>query len=158
MRQVSPAALQAMFAQQTAEVFIPCLVIDHPSFAAPIRLAYDTAALVRAAGTYLPFAFEVTLPDQRDDQLPQVKITIDNTDLSVAQAIRSISGQPTVTLDVVLASQPDTIEAGPFYFVLSDAQADANTITGTLAYEEDIFSQQVPGQTYLPTNSPGMYQ
>lgn len=158
MRQVSPTALQAMFAQQTDELFLMCLAINHPSFAQPIRLVYDTVPLVRAAGTYQPFAFDVSLPDQRDDQLPQVKITIDNTDLSVCQAIRTIAGQPTITLDVVLASQPDTIEAGPYYMVLSDAQADANTITGTLAYEEDIFSQQVPGQTYLPTNSPGMFQ
>lgn len=157
MREVSPAALQAMLAQQTPEVFIPCLTIEHPDLPETIRLAYNTEPVVRAAGTYMPFAFECNLPDQRDDQVPQVSITIDNTDLSVNEAIRQLSGQPKVTLEVVLASQPDIVEAGPFPFSLSDCKADANTITGTLAYEEDVFAQQVPGQMYLPTNSPGLF-
>lgn len=158
MRQVSPKALQAMFAQQTAELFLMCLAIDHPTFTDPILLVYDTVPLVRSTGTYQPFAFQCALPDQTDDQLPQVKVTIENTDLSVAQAIRQLTGLPAVTLDVVLASQPDTIEAGPFYFAMTDIQVNASTITGTLSYEEDIFAQQVPGQQYLPTNSPGMFQ
>jgi hypothetical protein len=58
---------------------------------------------------------------------------------------------------VVLASSPNTIEAGPFAMSLQQAQADAQTITGTLGYESDIFSQQVPAQQYLPTSSPGLF-
>jgi hypothetical protein len=45
---------------------------------------------------------------------------------------------------IVLASSPNTVEAGPFNMRLMNAQADANTITGTLGQEGDIFSQQVP--------------
>jgi len=157
MRQVSTRALQAMLAQQTAEVFIPCLKVEHPSFASPIRVAYNTETVTRTDGSYLPFAFQVNLPDQREDQVPQVTVTFDNTDLSINSAIRDLTGMPSVTLDVVLASQPNTIEAGPFAFSLSDVTATTETITGTLAYEEDVFSQACPGQQYLPTNSPGLF-
>lgn len=58
---------------------------------------------------------------------------------------------------VVLASSPNTVEAGPFNMKLAGAQATADTITGTLGQEQDIFSQQVPGQQYLPTTSPGLF-
>jgi hypothetical protein len=40
---------------------------------------------------------------------------------------------------------------------LQQAQADAQTITGTLGYEMDIFAQQVPGQQYEPSNSQGLF-
>lgn len=85
-------------------------------------------------------------------------MTIDNTDLSINEAIRTVVGKPTATLTVVLASQPDVIEQGPFVFSLQDAQGDSQTITATLGYETDIFTQQVPGQNYMPTNSPGLFQ
>jgi hypothetical protein len=46
---------------------------------------------------------------------------------------------------VVLASSPNTVEAGPFNLRLQNAQADANTISGVLGQEGDIFAQEVPG-------------
>lgn len=136
---------------------MPCLKIEHPGLPSTIRLVCNTEALVRADGTYQPYAFQVQLPDQREDQTPQVQVTIDNTDLEVIEAIRTLTGTPTVTLDVVLASQPDTIEAGPFICSLQTATVTASTIQGTLGYEDDVFAQLVPGQSYLPSNSPGLF-
>ena len=156
-REVSATALQAVLAPGTAEGFIPCLKIDHPSFAAPYRIAYNTQTVTRADGDYLPFAFQCNLPDQVEDAIPQVKVTIDNTDLEISDAIRTVSGRPSSTMEVGLASAPDTIEAGPFAYSLLDATATADAIEGTLGYEDDVFSQQVPGQNYLPTNSAGLF-
>lgn len=157
MREISAAAMQAVFAQQTTEVFVPCLNINHPSFANPIRLAMNTETVTRADGDYMPYAFQINLPDQREDQLPQVTLTVDNTDLQVNNAIRTLQGPPTVTMDVVMASSPNTIEIGPFNYNLTSATADANTIQGVLGFEDDIFSQQVPAQMYTPTSSPGLF-
>lgn len=159
MRQVSLAALQGMMAQQTDQVFVPFLKIEHPSFANPIRLAFNTEAVVRSDGTYMPYAFGIAIPPQLDnsDAPPAITLTVDNVDLSVNDAIRSITGMPKVTLDVALATTPNAIEAGPFVMNLQNATANADTIQGTLGYEADVFAQEVPGQRYLPTNSPGMY-
>lgn len=157
MRQISAAAMQAVLAQNTAEVFVPCLSINHPAFANPIRLALNTEVMHRAAGDYMPYAFQIDLPSQHDDSLPQVKLTVDNVDLQVNDAIRTLQGPPTVTMDVVMASSPDTVEIGPFNYSLQSATANADTIQGVLGFEEDIFSQQVPGQNYQPSNSPGLF-
>jgi len=157
MRAVSAPALQAMLAQDTAEVFIALLRIEHPDLAAPILLAYNTETVSRTDGDYLPYPFRINLPVQAEDQIPTVSLTVDNTDLEVSRQIRLLTGQPSVTLMVVLASSPNTAEAGPFAMVLQNVQVDANTITGTLGQEDDIFAQQVPGQTYTPSNSPGMF-
>lgn len=156
MRAVSLPALRAMMAQETDEVFIACLKIEHPDIAT-IRLAYNTEPVVRVDGTYMPYPFQVNLPDQVENQIPQVTVTVDNTDLAVNDAIRTLTGTPKVTFDVVLASSPDSVEAGPFVADLQFATADAQTIQGTLGYEMDIFRQRVPGQSYTPANSPGLF-
>jgi len=157
MREISAAAMQAVLAQSTPEVFVPCLSINHPTFANPIRLAFNTEVMHRAAGDYMPYAFQIDLPAQHDDSLPQVKLTVDNVDLQVNDAIRTLQGPPTVTMDVVMASSPDVVEIGPFNYNLQSATANADTIQGVLGFEDDIFSQQVPGQNYLPSNSPGLF-
>ena len=144
-------------AQDSAEVFVPLLRIEHASLSAPILLAYNTETVHRADGDYLPYPFQINLPVQSDEEIPQVTLTVDNTDLSVNDAIRTLVGEPSVTFMVVLASSPDTVEAGPFAMKLANATATAETITGTLGQESDIFSQQVPGQQYMPANSPGLF-
>ena len=86
-----------------------------------------------------------------------MQVSVDNVDLAVNEQLRTLSGMPTVTLEVVLASQPDTVEAGPFEFNLQSITSTAETIDGTLGFEDDVFAQQVPGQNYLPSNSPGLF-
>lgn len=157
MRAVSPTALRAMLAQETAEVFLPCLTIAHPDLAAPILLVYNTEILTRTAGDFMPFPFQITLPTQSDEEVGTVALTVDNTDLEVNAQIRALVGQPTVTLELVLASSPNTVEAGPFVMKLLTVTGDASTLQGTLGQENDIFAQLVPGQQYLPTNSTGLF-
>jgi hypothetical protein len=58
-----------MLAQDSAEVFIACLKISHPDLDADILLAYNTETVTRTAGDYLPFAFQINLPTQSDDEI-----------------------------------------------------------------------------------------
>jgi len=156
-RTISATALQAMFAQETGEVFLTCLTINHSTFASPILLVNDQVALVRTAGTFQPFAFAANLPAEQEDQVPQVQITIDNVDRSILQQIRTIGAEkPSITMEVVLASSPNTVEAGPFDFSILDIDYDANAITGTIGFE-DILNTMFPGETYTPTNSRGLF-
>ena len=158
MRNVSQRALQAMLAQETGEVFLICITISHPTLAVPYLLVNDYNPLQRTAGTFQPFAFDVSLPNEQDDKLPQVQMTIDNIDNEILQAIRNIPGQrPAVMLEVVLASSPNTVEAGPFDFsILSINYSDA-TIQGTIGFEDDLLNTAFPADTYTPTNSKGLF-
>lgn len=157
MRQVSLAMLQAMMAQDTEEVLIAYLKISHPSLPATIRIAANTEVLHRADGDYMPYGFQINLPTQQEDETPAVTVTIDNTDLEINNQIHSLVGTPTVEFGVVLASSPDVVEAGPYHYSMLSAQVDASSIQATLSYEEDIWTQSVPAQTYNPINSKGLY-
>lgn len=156
MRVVSVNAMKALLAQETGEVFLACITITHPSITT-LRLVNDTQPLVRSAGTYVPCPLQVLLPAQRDDQIPQVNLVIDNVDRTVLEQIRELAGVPQITLEIVLASSPDTVEAGPFDFSLLSASYDVLSITGTLGYMDDVLNQQVPAMQYTPTNSPGLF-
>ncbi|WP_289444539.1 DUF1833 family protein, partial [Klebsiella pneumoniae] len=76
--------------QNTAEVFIPILRIEHPDLSAPILLAYNTETVHRADGDYLPYPFQINIPESSDNEAPTVNLTVDNTDLTVNDKIRSL--------------------------------------------------------------------
>lgn len=156
---ISARQLRGLLAQESAEVYLMCLVISHPSFAAPYMLVCDQQPLVRAAGTYEPFAFSMNLPNEDDSAVPQVQITIDNVDPKILQAIRTLppGERPGVLIDVVTAAEPDTQCAGPISFKILTADYDESTITGTIGPDNDFLNLVVPYATYTPTNSPGLF-
>lgn len=155
-RTVSPSALQAMLARETDEVFLVCMRVSHSSFAT-IRIVNNTENIVRSDGTYLAFPFSLVLPQDTEDAIPSVTVQFDNIDEMILDAIRTVSGRPAVSFDVVLASSPNTVEAGPFNFSLLNAQYDRKIVTCTLGFEEDILNQTVPKGQYTPSNSPGLF-
>jgi hypothetical protein len=156
VRNLSLPALQAIFTQDTGEVFLMCLTIDGPGLAAPIRLVDDQQDLVRTAGTFQAFPFQIAMPQESEDQLPQVQLVVDNVDRQIVQAIRALTSPPTVTLEVVLASSPNTLEAGPFAMTLRHSDYDATAVSGTLGYE-DMLNEPFPKDSFTPTNSPGLF-
>lgn len=156
MRTLSSAALAAVFGAQTGEAFLALLTLDHAQLAAPIRVTSDSVATVSNGETYAPFPFTVALPQERDDQLAGARLVVDNIDRSIVIALRSISSAPSVTLDIVLASSPDTVEAGPFNYTLKDAKYDALTVEGELAFE-DILNEAFPGGSFVPQTHPGLF-
>jgi hypothetical protein len=155
-RVLSPTAAQAVLARETGEVFLVLLKIEHPSIT-PIRIVNNTETVVITDGTYNPYPFEAVLPDDTDNPSPLVQLRIDNCDRAVIEQIRSIVGVPTCTMSVVLASNPNVVEVGPFVFSILHADYDALTINARIGYEEDFLNQAVPAQSYTPTNSQGLF-
>jgi hypothetical protein len=155
-RVLSAAALRASYSQETGEVFLVLLTISHASLATPLRFVNNMTNIVAGGQTYVAFPFDIALPDEREDQLPRVTLTIDNVDRQIVQALRGLKTPPTVTLNVVLASTPDTVEAGPFDFTLKSGEYDALVVTGTLAFE-DVLSEPYPADAFSPQWFPGIF-
>ena len=154
---VSLTALRAMFANQTGEVFLTCVTIEHADLATPLRLVNDVVDLPRAAGVFIAFPFRLTMPADSDTELPQVQLTVDNVDRSIVETIRSLASPPSVTLEVVLASQPDTVEAGPFPFQAKGAQYNASEVMLSLAFEADLLSLRANRWLITPQSAPGSF-
>jgi hypothetical protein len=145
-----------MLARETDQVFLVCMRISHPDFAT-VRIVNNTEIVERTDGTYLPYPFQLILPADTDDQVPQITVQFDNIDRSITQLIKDLTNPPKVQFEVILAETPDTVEAGPFSFSILNTQFDNSVITGTLGFEEDVLNQQIPKGIYTPSNSPGLF-
>lgn len=154
-RALSAAARQAIYSAQTGEVFVFLLTVVAPELAEPIRVCSDSKDLVSRGHTYVRYPFTITMPGESEDAVPVAQLEIANVDRSLVRSIRSTNGPILVTLEVALASTPDTIEAGPFDFTLRQPEYTAETITAKLMYE-DLLSAQFPSDEYTPANFPGL--
>lgn len=155
-RTLSAAAARAIISRSTEEVFLCLLEITHPDIET-VRIVNNTEKVVRLDGEYVPWPFEAVLPDDTDTASPQVQLRIDNCDREVVRKLRELSGVPKCALRIVLASNPNHDEVGPFGFSILSAEYDAMVISVMLGYEEDFLNQAVPAQSYIPATSPGIF-
>jgi len=157
-RSLSAIAKAAANARETDEVYLVLLEINHSSLPAPIRLVNDQQDLIHLSNTYQRMAFELSLPDDRDEGLPRCRITVDNVSQDIVAAVRNMPAtEPaTVTIKVVLASQPDTIELEESGFTFRDVRWNIARVEGTL-YLEDVLREPYPSGTMTPTFYPGLF-
>ena len=149
--------IEAVVSQNTDEVFLFLLTLDHDDLASPIRVVNNVENITSNGNVYTAFPFELILPQDDGDTLPQVIISLSNVDLSLVDEIRSLTGALTVTLEVVLASSPNTIEMSIDGMQTISIQYDAQKIEATCQVE-DTLNLIFPSDAYLPFNFPGLFQ
>ena len=155
-RNLSSVATQAVLRQQTNQVFLLLVEIDHTDLASPIRLVNNYESVVSNGDTYTAAAFQFTPPVEEDGTIKNSRITFDNVDRAIVEAIRSISSAPTVDVSVILASDLDTVEAGPWEFLLRNVSYDAHLVSGEL-YPDNPLRLNASNTGYRNTTFPGLY-
>lgn len=153
-RNISSSLTSAINAQETSEIDLLLLTLSHSSITT-IRMVNNKTDIVSNGNTYTAFPFQTRMPNEKEDEMPQVKIQICNVDRSIINILRNIDGMPTCQIDIVLASNPNTIEAS-FPFKLTQIDYNAITIEGSLAYE-DVLNQKIPGDLITPQTNPGLF-
>lgn len=144
------------FSADTTDVWLVLLTIEHTDLATPIRVVNNTVNITSGGDEYIAFPFNVTLPDAREDAPPRARLIIDNVNREIAEAVRSITSAPTVTIEVIRGADPDTIEITWPYFTLRNVKWDANQVSGDLALE-DFTSEPYPAGIFSPASFPGMF-
>ncbi len=147
-------------AQETGEVLLALVTITHSSIiGGPLRVVQDLQDITSNGNVYTAFPFEITLPSDSDDGPAKVMLRIDNIDRSIAQTIRTIppSSPPTVQVDIIVASQPDTVELSMPNMTLRNVSGDAFQIEGELRMdEEDLIT--FPEGSFTPQHFPGLFK
>ena len=158
-RTTSSAFRRMASAQETGEVLVALVDIVHASMpGSPIRVVQNLQPMVSQGNTYLAFPFSIKLPDDTDGAHPEVMLSIDAVDQSIAAALRALSPAqpPAITVTLVLASQPDVIEMQMPGLILRGIQGDALTIEGQLVLDEADL-ETFPQGSYNQTDFPGMF-
>lgn len=153
-RTLSANARAALYAAASDEVWLQLITIEHASIGTPIRLVNNTEDIVSGGETFTAFAFELLLP--ATDAM-QVELVVDNVTRELITEVRSIDTPLDITLEIVLASDPDTVEAGPFVFQSRAVEYDVQRLRLTLAYEP-LLQEPFPAGEYTPLDYPGLFQ
>ena len=155
-RTFSDTFKSAMFGQQTDEVVLVLLTLDHDDLASPIRVTSDGVDSISNGETFLAYPFQINLPEQGEDGPSVGKLTIDNVNQSIAQAVRSISTPPDLTIQIVLASDPDTVEVELTNYEFTDIVITAETVVGNIS-RKVFYNEPYPCYYFIPSQFPGMF-
>lgn len=156
MRSLSTVLQRAIYAQDTKEVVLMLLTIAHANLVTPIRVVNNLEAITSQGYTWAAFPFEVSLPIESDDQIPVMTLRIDNVDRQIVTAVRNLQGPPDITLDIVVASQPDIVEATFVGFKLKNVSYDNLVVEGEMRLEE-ILSEPYPQHRMTPHWFAGLF-
>jgi len=155
-RSTSNTFKEAVNAAETSEAFLILLTIDHSSLGSPFRFTSDGVDTVSRGDTYIQYPFDIQLPPNDTDVLPSITLTIDNVHRTLVETIRTISSPPSITVEVVLGSDPDTVEMSLPDFILTDVSYDRLTIQGTLNVEF-LETTAYPADNYNTVNFRGLF-
>jgi hypothetical protein len=156
-RSVSAAFWQAIAAERTSASFLLLLTIDHPSFGGPTRLVYNNVDITSRGNVYHKYNFKFEPHRENDDHTTaQATVTIEAIDRTVIQAMRSITTRPTVSVEIILASDPDTVEIGPFGYEVVSVSYDAEWIVANLEFV-DVLNDKFPADAMTPDTTPGLF-
>jgi hypothetical protein len=149
-------AVEALTAPETEEVFLVTadIAVDDEIF---FRIVNNTEHLTSRGNDYEAFAFTFVLPGTSDSGVKSASFEIDNVDRRIQEEVTKAAGKAiTAEFNIILASNPDIIERGPFKYILRDFQVSRQRIRATL-YDFYLTDLNIPGLLYTPQNFSGLF-
>lgn len=149
-----------LFANQTGEVLVHLLEFNHDTLDDPIRVCDDNVEIVSNGDTYQPWQFEVIHPKEEPGGIPLGSLSIDTVDQSIYQMFAdalSSSLPVSVTVSMVMASQPDTLLKAARTYLMFDVEGDdyqANCVLSSKVSGD----QPLQTITYNPGDFPGLFE
>lgn len=141
---------------ETGEAFLALLTLDHTDINPAIRAVNNTEDVVSRGDTFVAYAFDLILPESSAEAPPRARLVIDNVSQEIAQAIRSITSAPSVLIEIIRASVPDTVEVALPLFYLRDVKWNAMQVSGELVVE-DLMTEPFPALQFTPAHFPGLF-
>lgn len=151
---LSPRAIAAVLSPDTPNIFLELVTITPPT-GEPLRLVRNAESVVSRGHTYEPAGFEIRLPDSADN-LPKVRITVDNVDRALTTYARSNSDLGTLRFEVVLAASPNIVEFGPLEFRLLQWDLSVAQVEFELGFE-DLLNRRLARRAMTPSEFPAMF-
>ena len=164
-RTLSPTMRASLFSQETGEVAMALLTVSHADLDEAVRLTTNPVERLqedpllygtRSRGERYLFApIEVELPQDVNDGDPTARLAIDNIDLTLIDTLRSIEEGATITLEIVLASDPDTVEISFPSMKMVSVEYDRDAVAIDLAIDP-LVTEPWPGDSFTPSAFPGL--
>jgi len=109
----------AMYAEHSEECEVALVTITHPNLAAPVRVSSDPTARLgieplrygttSRGNEYEHVVMSAIVPDDRKGTPPRVALVFENVGFDVVEVAQSFTNPATASIELVLASAPDTV-------------------------------------------------
>lgn len=171
LNSLTATAIRAMYAQQTDEELIMLVTITDPTDVNnPIRLCDNyTGRLSISTDTeiiygtnsrdhdYFFLPLQIGLPQEQDTGLGQCTLNLNYVTSEAVILIREKLTKPTdVTIELVLASDPDTVEARFNGFSITGATYNADQVSLSLSMVS-LSREPFPCYNFTPSTFPGLF-
>lgn len=153
---LSNPAVASLMAASTSKVWLHLLTISHDDWVTTYRLVDNTENITSRGNVYTAYAFQAVIPAEMADELPRVELAIDNVGQLLIAAIETLQSSPTITLEVILADTPDTVERGPWTFSVRQVKYREQDVKIELSYEP-LSTEPFPALRYTPTKFEGLF-
>lgn len=114
------------------EIALVLVVLEHADWPGPLRLVANTEDVVSNGDTYSAAGFEIAMPDQLEERNGEMRFNLVDADATTLALLRTTRAVIDVTVSWVLASDPDTVHAGPFEAEIRGAEGRFGMISGAL--------------------------
>lgn len=154
---VSQATTTALQSITDNHGILELLLIDHASFASPVRLVNDTRDWTIGADTYIGLPFRLKLPNQTSKENPRAQIQIDNIGREITSLLEGlpVGSSMLATIRIVGRSTPTVVDY-EFVSPMSSISVTATVITATIGPDDSMRGAAVRVR-YDPTNAPGLF-
>lgn len=122
----------------------------------PLRLVNNNEPFISRGMEFLPYPFDLTLPEDNAETLPVVTLQISNIASEIIEAIRGFSVAPQIDIELVSSAYPDIVEKRLDYLKLRDVTYDSIMITGQLE-TINVLSSRFPDGDYQPVSYPSLF-
>lgn len=149
-----------------SDVPVFLITIEHPTLSTPMRISSDNTerfsvdplmyGTTSRGEEYYFLPISVTPPDEGDDRAPAIRIQMDNVARTLVPLLRSVSTPPVFTIEMVFASDPDTVEASWPEFDLSNAEYNSETVMLDLVIDA-MQNEPYPAGRFNPEGFGGLF-
>jgi hypothetical protein len=117
----------------TTEAFFILLTFTSPTSVTDVfRVVNNNEDVVSRGETFTAYPFTINLPSDIEGEPRRASITIDNVSREITRYVRQALEPPTVKIELVLSSSPDTVEKTVEFLRMVEVTYDAMTVTATL--------------------------
>jgi hypothetical protein len=152
---ISAQLLSQFYGASSNDPLIMLLTLTHPSFTT-LRLVNNTENVTSRGDEYISFPMTIRTPSDDGETAREAIIEFDNTSLELIDELRLVTTPIDAKLEVVLFSDPDTVQISYEELKIKSITYDKNKI-GARLFMDDFLNIELTSEKYTPTNYPGLF-
>ena len=148
--------LQVINAEFTNDGLVRLVTVNWPDGTTD-RFAKNYESVFSRGNLFKPGSFSAAIPEEPEDDVPSIEFSFSATETDIVQKLTNSVESPMIRLEIVLESDVDTVEAGPFDFGVNNFQVQGASVRVEAVFEP-LLDLAVPQVTFTPTFFPGLFK